>query len=124
MNAIVFEELKAALKKEHDKLVSELSSIAKPDPAVKGHWNTVYPQFEVDETGSHASADEEADEVEEYEVRLAEEASLETRLLLVKKAMERIKQGTYGTCVTCKKPISLERLRANPAAEYDMRHAA
>lgn len=122
MNAIVFEELESALKEEHDKLISELSSIAKPDPAAKGHWETAYPQFEVGETGSHASADEEADEVEEYEVRLAEEASLESRLLLVKKAMERIKQGTYGACIACKKPIPLERLRANPAAEYDIPH--
>lgn len=124
MNQEVVRELETALRAEHDKLVAELKMMARPDARGTGHWDTAYPQFEERETGSHSSADEEADEVEEYEVRLASEGTLETRLLNVNHALARIKDGTYGVCATCKKPIPLERLRANPAAEYDMRCSA
>ena len=110
------------LRREHDKLVAELKMMAKPDIHAAGHWDTAFPKFEDGETGSHASADEEADEVEEYEVRLASEGTLETRLLEVNRALERIKLGAYGVCALCKKAIPLARLGANPAAEFDMEH--
>ncbi|MBI3630878.1 MAG: TraR/DksA C4-type zinc finger protein [Candidatus Sungbacteria bacterium] len=122
MNQTILHELEAALRQERARLVGELSAIAKPDPRAPGRWDTRFPKFEAVETGSHAAEDEEADEVEEYEVRLAEEGSLETRLLAVTRALERIAKGGYGLCVSCKKPIPLQRLRANPAAEYDISH--
>ncbi|QQG45758.1 MAG: TraR/DksA C4-type zinc finger protein [Candidatus Sungiibacteriota bacterium] len=80
------------------------------------------PQFETGEYGGHASLEEEADEVEEYETRLGAEHSLESRLLEVTKALERIQKGTYGICIKCGKEIPVERLRANPAAEADLEH--
>ena len=123
MDQKTIQELASALQKEHDTLVAELRVIATPDSKVAGHWDTKFPQFEIGETGSHAALDEEADEVEEYEVRLASEGSLETRLLAVNKALARINDETYGVCAKCKKPIPLERLRANPAAEYDIEHS-
>ena len=122
MDPKTLQELAQALQAEHDKLTAELRVIATPDPKVAGHWDTKFPQFEIGENASHAALDEEADEVEEYEVRLASEDSLETRLLAVNRAIARIQQGTYGICATCKKPIPAERLRANPAAEYDIEH--
>ena len=118
------QELQHALQREHDKLVSELRVIATPDPKLAGHWDATFPQFEMGETGSHAARDEEADEVEEYEVRLASQDSMETRLLLVNKALAQMKTGAYGICLKCKKPIPYERLRANPAAEYHIEHTA
>lgn len=120
MQSLILEELKRMLTAEHDRLVGELKGIARPDAVVAGEWNTQFPKFEPLETGSHAAQEEEADEVEEYESRLAAESSLETRLLEVNRALERIALGAYGICIACKKPIPIERLRANPAAEYDM----
>jgi len=122
MQQIILVELKKSLEEERDRLVADLKSIARPRPSVAGEWDTQFPKFEPVETGSHASQDEEADEVEEYETRLAAEGSLETRLLAIMRALERIAHGTYGKCGTCSQPIPLERLRANPAAEYDIPH--
>ena len=122
MQPIILDELKRALTAEHDRLVAELKNIARPHPGVAGEWDAQFPKFEPVESGSHAAQEEEADEVEEYETRLAAEGSLETRLLEVNRALERIALGNYGTCPTCKKPIPLDRLRANPAAEHDIAH--
>lgn len=117
------QELKTVLENEHNRLVAELQSIAVPDPKMKGDWDATMPQLSGDEHGSHTELEEEADEVEEYEVRLEAEHSLESRLLEVSRALERLQKGTYGKCLQCGKEISLERLRANPAAEFDMEHS-
>ena len=122
LNQTILDELKRALTQEHARLVGELKGMARPDTAVAGEWHTQFPKFEPVESGSHAAQDEEADEVEEYETRLAAEGSLETRLLEVNRALERIRLGIYGVCPVCKKPIPEERLYANPAAEYDIAH--
>ena len=122
MDQKTLQELKTALEQEHEKLVAELKTMARPDSRGAGHWDTAFPRFEENGSGSHAAADEEADEVEEYEVRLASEGTLETRLLAINRARERMRLGTYGICDACKKPIPPDRLRANPAAEYDMAH--
>lgn len=122
MNPNILSTLKQALEQERERLVRELGAIAEPDARRAGNWNARYPIFGASQTGSHSSADEEADEVEEYEIRLAEEQSFESRLLAVTRALERIEKGAYGVCARCKKPISLERLQANPAAEFDVEH--
>lgn len=123
MDNALWGELKSLLKQEHDKLVAGLKSFAKPDPKMAGNWDAKMPKFEPQEYGSHSSLDEEADEVEEYETRLATEHSLESRLLEVNKALERMSAGNYGKCAKCGKEITPERLRANPAAEFDMEHS-
>ena len=114
-------QMKKALEDEQTRIVGELKQIARPG-AAPGKWEASYPQFEAVETGSHSAQDEEADEVEEYEARLATEQSLENRLLEVTHALERMTSGTYGICLTCHKPIPPARLQANPAAAYDMDH--
>lgn len=124
MDQNTLNQIKNVLEKEHDKLVAELKSFAKPDAEMAGDWDTSMPQFEEGESGSHASLEEEADEVEEYETRLAAEHSLESLLLQVNKALERIKKGIYGKCAKCGKEISPERLQANPAAEFCVGHSA
>ncbi|MDP3778492.1 MAG: TraR/DksA C4-type zinc finger protein [bacterium] len=116
------DEFKKTLSQERDRLTAELSSIAKPDPNMKGNWIADYPQMETGETGSHSSQDSEQDEVEEYEVRLEAEHSLESRLLSVIKALHRIDTHTYGKCAKCGNAIPMERLQANPAAEFDIEH--
>ena len=123
MNAQEKEQLKKLLEEEKTKLTEELSSFATPNPHVAGDWNATYPKFAQEEFGSHVHRDEEEDEVEEYEARLAMEHSLESRLLEVARALERIQKNSYGRCKTCGKEIPLERLMANPAAEYDIEHS-
>ena len=123
MDNVFINECKALLESERALLVEELTTIADPDPAAKGDWNARFPKFEVVETSSSSGREIEQDEIEEYEMRLAEEQSLESRLLEVSKALERIQKGTYGTCKKCDKTIPTDRLKANPAAEFDMEHA-
>ena len=123
MDNVFINECKALLEKERKLLVEELTTIADPDPAMKGDWHARFPKFEVVETSSSSGREIEQDEIEEYEMRLAEEQSLESRLLEVSKALERIQKGTYGTCKKCGKAIPIDRIKANPAAEFDMEHA-
>ena len=123
MDTIHIEKLKEALHTERTRLTAELSSIAKPDPRMKGNWVANYPQMDPSETGSDGtSRDTEEDEVEQYEVNLEAEHSLESRLLAVTKALHRIDSGAYGTCAKCGNPIPADRLAANPAAEFDIEH--
>jgi RNA polymerase-binding transcription factor DksA len=125
MEKTILAELKKALEDEHDVLVEELKSIAKRDPKLPDNWDARFPQFEDPETGEHGASgklEQEQDEVEEYEVRLAAEHSLESRLLEVNKALDRMKRGTFGVCTQCGKEISMERLGANPAAETHLEH--
>lgn len=117
------EGLQKALEKEHTEVVARLKTIAVRDPNMPHDWDARFPQFERGEYGSHSALDEEADEVEEYEVRLESEHSLESRLLAVASALQRIRDGSYGVCPKCKKGISPDRLRANPAAEFDIEHS-
>ncbi len=123
MDQATLQQLKTALETERNRLIAELKTFARPNTRVAGDWNAEFPHFEEAESGSHAARDEEADEVEEYEMRLAAENSLETRLLEVNRAMERLAFNTFGLCAKCRKPISAERLQANPAAEFDMEHS-
>lgn len=45
-------------------------------------------------------------------------ASGESRMLReVDEALERVKDGTYGVCVDCEKPIPVKRLEAFPSAK-------
>jgi len=123
MDSKLIQELESELLKEKDKLVSELKSFARPDSKMKGDWDSEFPKFEAEGSGSHASLEEEADEVEEYESRLGVEYSLESRLGEVNKALERVKKSDYGICGKCKKEIDIERLKANPAAEFCVEHS-
>ena len=122
MDSNLLTKLKQSLEEERDRLVTELKSVAKPDPYMKGNWSAIYPQFDTEHEGAVSHREEEEDEVEEYEARLGVEHSLESRLFNVASALERIKKETYGICSKCKKEIPLERLEANPAAEYHIEH--
>ena len=124
MDATLVQQLKKSLEEEHEKLVGELKSVATKDSKMMGDWDAKFPQFETQAYGSHGKLEEEADEVEEYETRLAAEHSLESRLLEVNQALGRIGKGTYGVCAQCRKEIIRERMQANPAAEFCVEHAS
>jgi len=105
------------------RLEGELASIAAPDSKMKGDWDATFPEnIPAGASASHSAQEEQEDLREEFETKLAQEQSLESRLLEVKGALARMEDSSYGICRKCNQPISEERLRANPAAEYDMEH--
>ena len=108
MEKALREKIKERLEKERENLEKELESFAKKDKALKGGWDTLFPNFKGN------SLEEEADEVEEYENLLPVERALETKLKHVDLALEKIKQGKYGICEKCGKEISEERLGVIP----------
>ena len=67
--------------------------------------------------GRSADSQEQAQELENAEVvdALGNEARKE--LHLIARALEQIKQGTYGDCVDCGKSIPQPRLEAHPFAD-------
>lgn len=116
-------EFEALLIAEKKRLEGELSSFATRDPKVRGDWDARFPAAaELTASMSHSAQDEQADLREEFEAELAQEQALELRLREVDQALERIGGSTFGRCLNCGEEIPDERLRANPAAAYDMAH--
>lgn len=64
----------------------------------------------------HYFPEEEADQVEAHDIELSLEKNLGDRVAEIDAALERIADGTYGTCQACGKEIEEARLEANPAA--------
>jgi RNA polymerase-binding transcription factor len=73
--------------------------------------------------GRSADSQEQAQELENAEVvdALGNEARVE--LSRVARALDQIKNGTYGVCVTCGEEIPLARLKAQPFADRCIRCA-
>src|SRR6202171_3481230 len=70
-----------------------------------------------DETAGYGNhVGEAATETFEAERDLALIDNLEQMRGHVKDALQRIEEGTYGSCMTCAKPIPVERLEALPHA--------
>lgn len=114
MNKKIIQQLKERLEKERDAVKNELQKFAKEDKKLKGDWDTRFPHFNGETGGS--SLEKAADEVEEYEALLPVEFSLEKKLQDINLALKKIKEGKYGICEKCKKPVSLQRLKALPSA--------
>lgn len=110
MEPALLEELKKQLQAKKAELETQLSEFATKDPNLKDDWDTKYPRV------PEGNLEEAADEVEEYSTNLHVEFSLETHLKNINHALERLSQGTYGTCEKCLNAIALERLRISPDA--------
>ncbi|MEK7134860.1 MAG: TraR/DksA C4-type zinc finger protein [Patescibacteria group bacterium] len=118
-------ELKTALEKERELLISELKTIATPDPKLEGDWDIKHEEWGENQITSEEEleAGESVNEVDEDMKNKALSDHLELRLKEVNDALKRIEYGTYGVCQVCKNPIPIERLKANPAADTDIEHA-
>lgn len=93
---------KTNLKKAKLRIEKELEEFTKK----KGkNLQTIFPDIGTKE-------DESAQEVEMYESYLTIEKSLEKRLEEINKALDRIKNNSYGKCGKCGKDISEARLKA------------
>ncbi|HMB17318.1 MAG TPA: TraR/DksA C4-type zinc finger protein [Candidatus Paceibacterota bacterium] len=62
------------------------------------------------------SGDEETDESEEFANYIDVKMSLEESLDDINKALEKIKEGTYGICEECEKEIEEKVLEASPSS--------
>lgn len=101
-------ELKEKLLAEKTKLEGELARFAK-STGTPGDYET-----QIEEIGT--DPDENATEVEGYVDNLALENNLENQLKDVNDALEKMGKGVYGICEKTGGEISLDRLRAYPAA--------
>ena len=102
---------KSKLLLEQEQVEKELASVGRRNPSQAGDWE---PVAAVDERP--AERDEVADKIESFEENVAVVRQLEARLAEIKDALERIENGSYGYCISCKKAIEPDRLNANPAA--------
>ena len=109
---------KQKLEEEKAQLIEELGEISTPNPANPEDWDARTDE----ENQETADLNLTADVHEEVEIRHGTSDALETRLEHVNDALERIADGTYGTCEVCDKEIEEERLEANPAATTCIEH--
>jgi RNA polymerase-binding protein DksA len=105
MDKNTLKTLEEKLFEEKAKLEEELSRFAQRNPNNSEDFNADFPQLGEKE-------DENASEVAEYSKDLTLERTLEASLRDVNKALERMKDGSYGTCKYCGKPIDEKRLMA------------
>jgi DnaK suppressor protein len=99
-------KIRKQLENELKRLTEELESL-----------QTNVPSSEERREGSpFGKREEEATETLELEKRLALENRTRQELAGIEHALEKFKNGTYGLCDNCGKPIAPERLEALPQA--------
>ena len=104
---------KKQLEEQKAHVEKELAEFSSKNENIKGNWEAKYPQLD---KNKNVNLEEEADEVEEYTIRLPIEHAMENRLEDIAITLEKIKKGTYGTCENCNKQIPLKRLKIYPEA--------
>lgn len=112
------EELRAALEKERDALEDELAGHGRV-LSDAGDWQGASIGFE----GEEADPNDAADQIEELVTNVPLVAELEERHTSIAEALEKMDDGVYGLCEVGNEMISLERLKANPAARTCVEHA-
>lgn len=107
LNAKTLEDLKKKLLEEKARLEKDLAKLANKD------GDDYEARFE--EIGR--SEEDNADEMEQYMDDRSVTETLERSLKEVEEALERIEQGTYGTCANCHQEIPVKRLEVYPSAK-------
>lgn len=106
------ENYKKILEQKKASLEKELETFAVEDKNLEGNWDAKVRK--ADDT----DMEEKADEAQEYDNLLSVEHSLELKLKEVKAALEKIANGTYGTCEKCGKEIEADRLEVAPEGKF------
>ncbi len=115
MNTSVFNQ---ALKREQEELQAKLRTLGALDYTVIGDWVSTPEEAITTESDDNVAADR----AEAATERDGELAVFETRLSLVSRALEKIKNGTFGNCEICNTPIEVDRLMVNAAARTCKTH--
>jgi RNA polymerase-binding protein DksA len=105
------EEQKQQLLETQKELDEQLTSLGRKI-SDDGDWIAVPDESD----GTLADPVDNADITEDFEEKIAVLKVLEERYAQVQKALDAIEAGTYGICENTGKPISEERLKANPSA--------
>lgn len=113
------EHYKELLLAEKKRLEEELPSVGRINTSEPGGWEGTPGDSEQVDTEDDNSL---ADTFEEFEERNAVEVELESQLIIVKNALERIEAGTFGICKIGGEEIEADRLLANPSAETCKKH--
>lgn len=106
-------KIEEQLLAEKARLEKELSQFTKKNPHNTSDYDANFPTI-------GDAEDENAAEVAVYSDNLTLERTLESALRDVNGALKRIKEGTYGVCRYCGKPIDPKRLEARPASSACM----
>lgn len=109
---------KTRLEEELALVEKELSTVGRRNPSNPADWEAKPEDLDV----LPADQNELADKIEDYEKNSGIVKELEIRYNGIKKALERIEQGTYGVCEVGKEDIEVARLDANPAARTCKKH--
>ena len=107
MDAKFIAERKEELTARKEELVKELDMDAVQ--VTENDYDAKFPDY-------GDKDDENAAEVANFEKNLSLEKTLEVSLFNVNKALKKIKEGNYGLCEKCGKPIDPRRLEAFPSA--------
>ena len=109
---------KKLLEAEKTKLLKELATVGRKNPSAGDGWEAV----ETDLDSDSADENETADELEDYEENQGIVDKLSLQLKSVELALDKIKNGTYGTCEVGGEAIPTDRLDANPSATTCIKH--
>lgn len=110
-------EHQAAVQAELERIVIDLTRIAKQNPKT-GDWVAVPATEDMGDADGNLAADV----TEEWNERRALMTQLETRYRNLVKATEKLSTGTYGLCEICNDQIEGDRLHANVAARTCIAH--
>ncbi len=102
-----FSKIRERLVQEEKSLVGQLGMVGIKNPAVPGDFEPALPSYGDTE-------DETINESVDLDRNIAVEDTLERQLELVRSALAKIDQGTYGSCESCGSPIEEKRLAAMP----------
>jgi DnaK suppressor protein len=99
-------EAKDKLTKEKEDLEKQLAMYKSEDPLLDTEQNISY------------TSEDDVTAAEGHDRLVATRIELRKRLVEVNDALGKIESGKYGTCETCGKEISKERLGAMPSAKF------
>jgi DnaK suppressor protein len=97
-------EIQLTLKKEQQRLNAELALYTVPVNSLDRSLSSFNKKFEA------------ASQVSEMEEKMVKVRRVQQQIGDIEHALEKIKQGTYGLCDVCEKPIAVERLKIMPQA--------
>ena len=107
---------KKKLEQERERIQKQLSDISQQNPNSRQRgWDVKKQEFSTD---GPLDLESETDEVEDYINRMPLETQLEAKLMRINKALERIKNKSYGVCLECAKKMPKKRLDTVPEAEF------
>jgi len=109
------DKYKNKLEEEKKILEDELSELGKLINKKTDDWEAA-PESEMN-TQEVQNEGDMAERSEDFEERSSQLNVLETRLLNIDGALNKIKNNKFGICETCGVEIEEDRLEANPAAQ-------